>query len=871
VAPAGSRGSVGSADLNVLPSSIIERVEVLRDGASSIYGSDAVAGVVNIITRTDMDGVTFSAQHNAPLEANGAGYQSRVSLAAGTSGDRWRVLGSVEYLSRNELTYGDRSNTSFLGCPIDGYIDGTDYIDPMTGRSKCWSLDGGGVTINTLGTAGFVGVGADGAPATGAFNRWRPNSAVTTGLVGFEGVGGAGANLNVRDTFDPDMLNESLISPVDVTTLYGEFGYDIGFLGNAEVYGEVLFNRRESRQTGYRQLSLDYFTGSPLIPAQIAALAPFAPNHGQSPLSGPAAGRNVQARAFIGFGNDQSYQNVDFTKVIGGIRGDFIVPEWRYDFSVGHTESRSEYVFSQFITDLMRDSLDVVAAPAGTDPRLVRGGYTCRVNVTADRGCIPAPFLNSQTLAGELPEDWVNYVFRPVVGTTNYTETVASFGIDGPLFTLPAGQVSAFFGAEWREMEIDDTPSLDMQNGNLYNFSTSGITRGSDSVKEVFGEIEVPLLANMPFAESLTLNASARYTDYDSYGDDTTYKVGLLYTPFNWMTLRASYGTSYRAPALFEQFLSPTAGFVAAANDPCDNYTAPGVNPNVAANCAAEGLPASYTSTSSVRVLTSGGAIAGIGAETSDNLTLGLVLQPRLPTGYGQLSFAVDYYEIEINDGVSRVGFGYILDQCYEGATSDFTADAGFCALIQRDPATNAMTVNDSYINIATDYLEGIDYNLRYSRDIGPGSLTANFYLTQYLERISTLFDTDPVRNTVGIINQPEFAGTFDIAYNWDRWNVRYGLEWTAATDYDSYYLEYFGTTLTDLGYNANTDDYFVSSASVRYEADTWSLTAGVRNLFNEEPPHISAGITNRVGNAPLYSGYDYVGRSAFINLTKAF
>jgi len=871
VAPAGSRGSVGSADLNVLPSSIIERVEVLRDGASSVYGSDAVAGVVNIITRSDMDGVTFTAQHNAPTDANGAGYQSRVSLAGGTSGDRWRVLGSAEYLTRNELTYGDRAHTDFLSCPIDGYNDGSDYIDPMTGQSKCWSLDSGGVTINTIGTAATLGVGAPGAPATGAFNRWRPNSAVTTGLVGFEGVGGAGANLNVRDTFDPDTLNRSLISPVDITTLYGEFGYDLGFMGNAEVYGEVLFNRRESRQTGYRQLALDYFRGSPLIPAQIAALGPFALNQGLSPTTGPNANALVQARAFIGFGNDQSYQNVDFTRLIGGIRGDFVLPEWRYDFYVGHTESRSEYVFNQFITDLMQNSLDVVTAPAGTDPRLVRGGYTCRVNVTSDTGCIPAPFLNTATIAGELPQDWVDYIFRPIVGNTDYTETVVSFGIDGPLFTLPAGQVSGFFGAEWREMELADVPALDMQNANIWNFSTSGITAGTDSVKEVFGEIEVPLLANMPFAETLTLNASARYTDYDSYGDDTTYKIGLLYSPTNWMSLRATYGTSYRAPALFEQFLSPTAGFVAAQNDPCDNYTAPGVDAQVAANCAAEGLPASYTSTSSVRVLASGGSIAGIAAETSDNLTVGLILQPQLPTGYGDLSFSVDYYEIEISNGVDRVGYSFILDQCYGGAAADFNADAGYCALIDRNPSTNALTVNDSYVNIATDYLEGLDYNMRYSRDFGPGRVTANVYLTQYIERVNTLFDTDPVRNTVGIINTPEFAGTFDLSYSWDRWNVRYGLDWTAATDYDAYYLEYFGTTLTDLGYNANTDDYFLNHASVRYEGDTWAVTGGIRNLFNEEPPHISAGITNRVGNAPLYSGYDYVGRTAFINLTKSF
>ena len=150
VAPAGSRGSVGSADLNVLPSAMIERIEVLKDGASSLYGSDAVAGVVNIVTRNDLDGVTVEGQFNAPMDADGAGQQKRYSIVGGTHGDRWNLSGSAEYYQRDELTLGDRD---FTRCPTDNYLDGSDYIDPLTGKSKCYSLNAGGVTINTIGTS----------------------------------------------------------------------------------------------------------------------------------------------------------------------------------------------------------------------------------------------------------------------------------------------------------------------------------------------------------------------------------------------------------------------------------------------------------------------------------------------------------------------------------------------------------------------------------------------------------------------------------------------------------------------------------------------------------------------------------------------
>ncbi len=902
VAPAGSRGSVGSADLNVLPSAMIERIEVLRDGASSIYGSDAVAGVVNIITRNNIDGISVEGQYNATLDANGAGDQSRISIVGGTSGDRWHVSGSAEYYNREELTLADRD---FAQCNTDSFTGAggrTDFIDPLTGQSKCYPITttgSNGVTINTIGTPNILIYGnsayarALGGPANttgvGAWyqaNRFRPGVA-STGLPGFEVVGGtvvttvngagsptaiAAASTNIRDTFEERMLNESLISPVEVGTIYLEGAYDTGILGNAEVYGELLLNQRKSSQTGYRQLTIDYLQGSPLIPAALQFAAPFAANQGLSPTTGPRANAPVGIRAFVGFGNDQSSQEVNFAKQLAGIRGDLFIPEWRYDAYVSYTRSRSEYVFEQFLTNLMQNSLDVVTAPAGTEARLVRGGYTCRVNTTnPTAGCIPAPFLNADTVAGRLPTDWVNYVFRPVTGTTEYTETVASVGFDGPLFTLPAGQVQAFVGAEYRKAEIDDTPGYDMQTANLWNFSTASPTRGEDSVKEVFGEIEVPLLANMPGAQELTLNASARYTDYESYGEDTTYKVGLVYTPFSFMTLRGTYGTSYRAPALFEQFVGATSGFLASTNDRCNGYDGPGVNPNRAANCASEGLPAGFTSTSSVRVITSGGAVAGLEAETSDNLTIGVILQPQLPVGWGELSFATDYYEIEINGGVSRIGSGAILNDCYDSSPADFAANAGYCALVERDPNTRALTVYDSYVNIATDMVKGLDYTVRYSNDFGPGRFVANLGVTQFTDINSRLFPDDPIENVVGTITQPEFSGFADASFAWDEWRVRYGVEWIGAMqDYD-YYFEYQGFDAAGNGYDFDVPDYFLHSASVQYRSDEWTATIGVRNLFNEELPTISAGSYNRIGNAPLYSGYDYVGRSAFINLTKSF
>lgn len=885
LAPAGSRGSVGSADLNVLPTAMIDRIEVLKDGASSIYGSDAVAGVVNLITRNNIEGITIEGQFTAPTDADNEGQQSRFSIVAGATGDRWHVAGSAEYYNRQELTLGARD---WARCAIDGYVNGDDFIDPRTGKSKCYTIDGGGATINTLGItreiapapngdrrfAGVAGVPGPGAPGA-TFTRWRPNGSITTGLPGFEGVG-----YYDRDSFAPDMLKESLITPVEVTTLYAEGAYDLQALGNAEVYAETLFNNRSSSSVAYRQLSLDYLKGSPLIPSQLQ-FATFSGPTETSPLTGPAANADVGVRAFVGFGLYDSTQEVDFFKQVVGLRGDFIVPNWRYDVYASYSKSDATYMFEQVITDLLRDSLDVVAAPAGTPAALTRQGIlgttgamgtvTCRTNVgNANPNCIPAPFLTAATVGGEFPQDWYNHVFRPVTGSTEYDEKVVSIGLDGPLFQLPAGEVSAFVGAEWREASIDDTPGLDMQNGNIYGFSTAGITRGSDSVWEVFGEVDVPLLANVPLAQSLTLNASFRYTDYKSYGDDTTYKLGLVWTPVEWLTLRGTYGTSYRAPALFEQFVGATSGFIGGSNDPCSELT-PRDPAALVANCATEGYDNTFVQTSSVTVITSGGAEAGLQAETSDNMTIGAVFQPTLPSGWGDLSFAVDYYEIEVNDGVSRIGAGAILNLCYTSSAADFAADAGYCALVDRDN-NGRMTVHDSYVNVATDVVKGLDYTVRYRRDIGPGSALFNLNVSQMTERYSTLFDTDPIYDEVGTIGTPEFSAYFDATYTWDKWRVRYGVEWVSAAGYEEYYANRYGPSLiNDYGINTEVDDYYLHSASVQYRADDWAVTVGVRNLFNEEPTSITAGYATRMGNLPFSSAYDYVGRSAFINLTKSF
>lgn len=865
IAPAGTRGSVGSADLNVLPSAIIDRIEILKDGASSIYGSDAIAGVVNVVTRTNVTGLTLEGQLNRPFEEGAEA--ARASVVAGLTSDRWSVRGSVDYYSRNSLTWGDRDWTT---CPTQRWTDPDtgqplDFIDPLTGRPKCFTtgLTGeDGVTVNTLGTSNAAGVGAAGSVGT-VFNRWRPNPGVTTGLVGFEGVGGGTNNINVRDTFHPGMLKESLISPVDLWTGFAEGSYDLRALGNAELYGELMVHNRSSHQTGGRQLILDYRLGSIMIPPSLA-FSNILPSQG---ATGTTGADPIGVRVFAYYGNYDSSQDLDYYKPTLGIRGDLPFAGWRYDAYTSYSKSDAKYMFETPLTNRMTYASDVVASPVGLDPSLNFGGVTCAINVTnpAER-CVPIPAINSQTIGGVFPEAYINYIRHAAVGSTEYDEWLTTAVLDGPLFRLPYGMVQGVFGVEHRRAKINDQPDPNSVSNNLNGFTSSVITTGKDNVSEVFAEVEVPLLASLPLVEELTLNASYRLTDYDSYGADSTWKLGLVYRPLNWVALRSTAGTSYRAPALFEQYLGATTGFVSGNGDPCNNWAAlptTGASAARRANCSSEIPDGNFQSTSSITVISSGGAGTGaLAAETSDSLSVGIVLEPSLGS-LGSLSFAADFFDIRVDDGVDRVGSAAILSNCYNDP--DFRAGGGFCLLVEREAtAPYRLFVSDSFTNVSSDITRGFEYTLRYEKDIGTGTLRVTGMATQLRKQGYRLFASDELDALAGTIRYPKWTAGLDAAYTRGVWRFRYGFDLVGKQDSLAYAQ---GDETDDL----HVGTYLTHFASVRFRDKGWEVTAGVRNLFDKDPPMISAGYYNRIGNAPLYSGYDYIGRTGFLNVAKSF
>ncbi|MGV2495452.1 TonB-dependent receptor plug domain-containing protein [Pelagerythrobacter aerophilus] len=884
LAPAGTRGAVLSADLNVLPTAIVERIEILKAGASSVYGSDAIAGVVNIIADQEVRGLTLDAQVNVPEV--GSGIDRRISATFGLGTDRLNLIGSLEYRKRNGIRLAD---ADFTQCPIPGNIDGEGAplgsADPypLGDPRNCFTIDNGGVTINTIGTGSRSGIGRT-SGALGTFNRFVPAPGQGGGATpGYLGVG-----LYDRDSFDPASQQEYLITPVETYTGYLSGTYELDALGNAELYAEVLATRRKSEAPLYRQLSLDYpvYLVDDRCDAVSCSIDPARPNPlvpeflRNSILAFPNETTGVGflgVRAFVGFGLTESSQEVDYVRAGGGIRGDFVFPGWRYDFYVGKSWTDGTYEIESFLTDRIANSFDVVQNADGT--------ISC-ASLATNPNCVAAPPLNADTVGGRLPQTYRDYILQNTVGTNKFRETTFAFAVDGPLFALPGGDVQLALGAEYRKQRIDDTPDVNAIQGNLLGLTSSEPTRGTDSVREVFGELFVPLLADRPFFENLNLNASARYTDYKSYGSDVTFKIAGEWELFRGFGFRGSYGTSYRAPALAEQFLGATSGFLGGGSDPCDSDNFPDdpadYTPNdtiTAQNCAQIGIDvATFSQNNSITTYSLGGAEFGLEAETSTNWSVGAVVQPQLPAAVGSLSLALDYFDIKVENGVAQLGAGNILNRCYSDPA--FDPDAGFCRLHERD-ASNRLTVNNGYVNLSTDIVKGFEFNGRFATEALFGNrLVLNASVTKYTEQSSRLFEDEFLTDANGTYVTPDWVGTFDATYDVGSVLLRYGLTWIDGSSgtYEYFaYDEQTGTVDEDLAqlyrdnYILEVPDYFLHNASVQFDvAEDFEFTIGVRNIFDKQPPRISAAVTT-IGNAPLYSGFDYFGRQFFVNTTFSF
>jgi iron complex outermembrane recepter protein len=888
LAPAGSRGQVAPADVNVLPSAMVSRIEVLKDGASSVYGSDAVAGVVNIITRTGIDDTTIEGFTDQTFEGGAAQYSA--SIVWGKTMDRLQVAASAEYNKSERLVLADRDYTN---CPTDN------RYSPTTGAFLGQVGANGLPRCFPIGVSGAGGLAQNYVVATlfpsFAGRRYTPDSTAAIG------TGNLNRNLNgwknvdplqLRPDPDPLIAQDDLYSPVQTGIVYANASYDLRALGNAEIYGEFLYSHRESEFKDGQQLGLD--------PFGFDALGFYGPTAGQFglPAASPflptafAAAGVLAVNPLIYWGQTTTSAEVNYLRANVGLRGELPFKNWRYDGNVMYSKSDATYQFQAFFRDRLAQSLDVVAAVASTPSNLVvtapagtlgaGGRYTCRVNITnPNAGCIAANLLTADALKGNVPADLRSWLSGNVDGATQFTQVIAQFSVDGDLFEGPAGPIGFAIGAEFRWDDLLDTPAAQSRNRNLYGLTSADVTKGKDQVSEVFGEIDAPLVANKPLVQELRASLSGRYTDYDSYGSNSTYKFGMNWTPIGPVRLRATIGTSFRAPGVFELELGGQSGFYGPGVDPCDEFealapTSPRyINCKAALSAAIGDNVTEYAAFAGPEVYQVGGNLArklgitnGLTAETSEAKTLGVILQPEL-TGR-DFTFAVDWFEIIVEDQIDSFGSS-VLSSCYDQPVALFNAKGGFCKLIGPRRSDGALTTfQDPYTNVASSSVEGWDFNVRYSQKVGTGTLRATLRATVFDSQIFQLTPTDEPDDFNGALRAPDVTGDLTLSYDWKDWVFRYQADYVAAMDSNPR----FGLADDNVsGFKLKVEPTITHTVSFQYESpQKWFLAAGINNITAEEPPTISSGTsTPRIGNSLNYSGYDFRGRSAFVRVSKTF
>jgi len=880
LSPSGVGPQLISADLNVLPNAVLDHIEVLKNGASSVYGSDAVGGVINIITDSKLNGLTLDAYGNVPLDSHGAGSNYRLSATFGKTFDRGHILGSFEYREQTAIKIGDRTD---LSCPTDLLYSPTTgaqigQTEPNSSRLRCFPFANGAV-----GTAQNYILGIDYSKSPAVTNRYGYVNGNINNLINVN-------DTNLRALASPRQLDEDFYSPIRTYTGYVNASYELGILGDAELYGEGLFTRRESSQATLSQISIvpgtlgfDIYGGAyPNYPSS----SPFFPN------SLVANGNNNGAHVFIVPPVLHNSQKVNFYRANLGLRGNTGIGDIRYDANYQYSRTDATSTVQGIDTRRIQASLLPVAAPNGTPGQYVTtaiagqagagGNYTCSSNVTngAYNGgnCVAADFFNPSTLAGNLPTNLFNWLYTNQVERTTYEEQIAQLVFDGSLFRLPAGPVAFAVGGEWRSDKINDVPSEASQTGNLYNYTSSGITKGSADVYEAFGEIKIPVLKDLPFAHRLDLSGSVRYTHSENYGSSTTYHASGNWAPSTFLTIRGNYGTSFRAPNLYEQFVADQSGFSTSV-DPCRDYTtvfAPGSNRYK--NCQADLTAAigaanaqTFIPSGSPEVFTGGGG-KNLKAEKSTSWGGGFVIQPK----FAKVQLTVDYFNTTVDGEIAQLG-DVITTRCFDSA--DFRAGNPYCALVgQRDTVLgNLTTLQNVYLNVAQQKVSGVDMNLRYQLDIGDFSNVVNVTATRLIHQLYQPFAEEEATEYNGTLGSQGTAGG-------PKWtgNARLQVRHNNITMY--YGANYVGPMKNDVitpaivnGVEAvsdlHTSPYVTQDLSFQFEIQKLGeVTIGAKNLFDRKPEMISStdGLP-RVGNYFNYSGYDFLGRSLFMEVTRKF
>lgn len=863
-----------AADLNQIPEQLVERVEVLTGGASAVYGSDAIAGVVNFIMRRDFEGVQIDAQygfyqHNNDYDGvgnvraeitrrgltnpaqfrlpednvlDGESRSVNLTMGASTADGRGNIMAYVGYRNNNPILQRDRDYSS---CAIAAPNAGS---GPNT-----FACGGSGTSVPGLFTTNFATLRTIGPNRT---------------FVPYDG------NVNAYN-YGPTNFYQR---PDERFTL-GAFGrYQIN--DKAEVFSQLTFSDYQSNSqiapTGNFFVTDSVNCGNPLLGPTQATFIGCTP---ADILADTSRTLYIGRRNVEGGGRQDDLNYLAYRGVLG-VRGE-LMPGWNYDVAAQYSRVALSRVYrNEFSINRLGRALDVVD---------VAGTPTCRsvVNGT-DPDCVPYDVFSLTPLS----QAALDYLQVPLVYTGETTQQVVTAAITGDTgWSLPTSSntVKVAFGAEYRRDSLSSTPDVSFTTGDGAGQGgpTIGIA-GSVDVSEIFGEIQIPLADDQPWAYSASIDAAYRRSEYDKFGTDT-YKIGADYAPVEDIRFRASYSRAVRAPNVIELFAAQGFGLFDIDFDPCDATTRPASVGPVPASCIGTGAHQVTTTERDSGALKSPadqynqltGGNPNLSPEVADTFTYGVVFQPSALPGF---NLSIDYFDISIEDAIQTVGAGNTLNLCYN------SNDAAACSRITRNAANGSLWVGTGVVqnlnnNIGGFETSGVDINANYSVDLADwgmansGSMQFSFVGT-WLESLVTDSGTgtpDAVYDCTG------FYGAVCGPTN-PEWRHRFRTTWLTPWDVDvsgtwRHYGEgEIGTLGPDGSLNnggtridryLDSINYFDLAASWQV-METVTLRAGVNNVLDTDPP-LSYGV-GTTGNGNTYPQlYDARGRYFFFGITANF
>ncbi|GGH07899.1 TonB-dependent receptor [Glycocaulis albus] len=838
--------TTGTVSLDNIPTGLIERIEVVTGGASTVYGSDAISGVANFILRDDYEGAEVSytyafaedgpasARHGVDFLLGGNFDNGRGNLAMyGSYYARDGVFQSAfDYSRTSAAIYGIVSGGAVVGSFIED--DPASFIarrdaEIAAGNSVIQLFSGGSATppwgsVNNNATNPFQGLAAvlpgQFAAADLDCNPATPGQPYNSGNLAFDdngnlvpyfGASGTAcaipAGTSRRYNFAPDNY---IVIPAERYNfaVFGSYELGNGVEMTASVMYSEITNTVELAATPATGLTVS--ASNSFIPADLAAALATRPN--------PTADFVMNYR-FNSVGTRVS----DFTNrslmAQVGFEGDFNA-NWSWQAAA---------IYSK--VDAINDSRNSINRTA-----LAQGLSGCPA-VGALPGCVELNIFGPNTLDA----DMVSFL-RTDTRSLDFSErNHFMFFVNGDLMQLPAGPVGVAAGVEYREDSAGRVVDDAQRNGDIFGFNAVQSLGGSVRIAELYAEAAVPLVANQPFIEYLGLELGYRVSDYSTAGTVDTFKIGGEWAPVDWFRFRTMFNRATRAPSAFELFQNGDQGFPA-YTDPCNDT--PARTAATAAFCIAQGVPAAAITgfnQNNTQVQAFAFGQPDLGPETADTFTIGFTSSPPIP--FGTLNLAVDYYDIEIVDVISTRGAGTIIGSCF--ASGDLTSSD--CQRIQRRTDNGQIDfVNTGRQNSGFLQTKGVDVQVDFQMDLPlfgmDGTLGVN-NLYNHLEEWNSN-GTDLRGITYGQIGSayPEYTNTLTLTYALP--SVATQLRWVHTPSLSDGWFG-IGNAFID-----DTPAVNYIDLSVRWDVtDALSLTVGAQNLTDEIATQTAGGVIGGQGN----------------------